>query len=672
MQSIQWIGLSPLWWLVFVGIGGGVAWLIYRNESRISVAMRRVLGILRAITVTLCCFLLAQLYWKITQSETLAPAWWIVWDQSRSMLPHQQATQQIRETLNNLSGETHHIDLSGKELSSWQTPADSSSPILSGLMRLSSSFLTSSSPRVLLISDGLVNEGVRSAELPFPLYTIGVGDTTLRPDSRVKRLAVNERVTLGNQFQIESDIEINQFKGKSLQIHLTKNGQIIQSRNWASTSQKEFLPWVWTATADEKGSFVYGVKISVLPGESNASNNEARKPVEVVENKQKILILAHSPHPDIRSLKVSLLKSNQFDVEEWIIPAVGVNQSPMRQPYAAVILHQLPSRAFPLSVDWISQWKAQGIPLFFIVGNETNLAVWNGVQNLVGIQSGGNRQDRARGRWVAEEDPVGGFLSNLDPLLVPFGTYVASKEPEVWMDQLIGTVPVNRPLLLVGGKEAVLTGEGIWKWRIEVAENPQQVNAIDQLWIRLMQRLVSPSGQARLQVTTEKSVFSRGEKVSFWAETWDRTGQPLSGTLIDLTLRSSNKTTKQYQIRSNPQPFALSGLEAGSYSFTATATCDGLPQKVEGSFLIENKWMEDETTQADFAWLREIAQNNKGEFVARQDLAQWVEKMNQNPPPGKISVRETRKKTIDLPWLGGLLVLLLALEWVLRKYLGLY
>lgn len=671
MQSIQWIGLSPLGWLVFFGVSGGLAWLIYRKETKVAKPLRFLLGVLRASSLLVLLFLLAQVYWKFIQSETLTPAWWIVWDQSKSMQPNASDTKKIRTLLESLEGDQIHMDLQGTELPTWQMPSQLSSPILSGLLRLSQNRITQSSPRLLLISDGLVNEGVRSVDLPFPLYAIGVGDTTVKPDARVKRFAVNDQVSVGNPFQIETDIQINQLKGSSFAIHLTRNGQIIQTRNWTSANSNDFLPWVWTTTAPEKGTFIYGVKVVPDRREVNTFNNEMKKPVEVIENKQKILILAHAPHPDIRSLKASILKSNQFDVEEWIIPALGSAKSPVGPSYAGVILHQLPSRSFPQSVEWISRWKSQGIPLFFIVGNETNLPAFNGVQNVVGIQGVGNKQDRARGRWIAVDNQTNDFISNLDPLLVPFGTYVASKEPEIWIDQLIGTVPANRPLLLVGNKEAALLGEGIWKWRMEVAENPQQVNALDQLWIRLMQQLLNPSGQARLQVNTEKSVYSRGETISFWSETWDRAGHALEGVDIKLTLTHS-KQSKVYSFTSGPASFQLSGLTPGAYTFTAEAICDGLPQKVKGSFLLNNQWIEDENRQADFGWLREITNQNGGEFLTLNNLEKWINDMNQNPPPGKITVSERRKQTIDLPWLGGLLLMLMSLEWIIRKYVGLY
>lgn len=671
MQSIQWIGLSPAWWLLFVGVGIGVAWLVYRKETRLTKSTRALLAGLRVLSITTLCFLLADLFWKVTTSETWAPAWWIVWDQSESMSPFETARKAAWEDLKALKGDIHHVDLQGNSLPGYGPAKDSTSPILSGIARLAQQSFMGSSPRILVISDGIVNAGVSTLDLPFPVYTVGIGDTTLRADARIKRMAVNAQVTLGNQFQIESDLELRQLKGQAVVVHLTRDGEIIQTKTWQVQSQQEFLPWVWTVAADKKGSFLYGVKIAGMSTEVNKTNNEQRRPVEVLENRLKVLILAHAPHPDIRSLKVSLQKSNQFDVEEWIIPSEGAGKSPMNQSYAAVILHQLPSRAFPEAVQWISQWKSKGTPLWFILGNETNLPVWNGMQNLVGIQSNGSKQDRARGRWVGpSEDKFAPLVGSLPPLSVPFGTYIASREPEVWIDQLIGTVPANRPLLLVGNKEAILAGEGIWKWRMELAETPESVMALDQLWIRVLQRILNPAGQARLNVVPEKPVFARGEKVSLLIETWDRAGNLAWGTDVQLVLTRNKAQT--YTVASSPEPYQISGLPPGQYLFTATATCDGLPQTVQGSFLVEERWIEQENSQADFQWLRQIAEQNQGKFISSSGLKTWINEMNENPPPGKIHMREARKKTLDLPWVVALLIGFLTLEWVIRKYLGLY
>ena len=101
MQSIQWIGLSPLGWLVFFGVSGGLAWLIYRNETKVAKPLRFLLGALRASSLLVLLFLLAQVYWKFIQSETLTPAWWIVWDQSKSMQPNASDTKKIENKVDN-------------------------------------------------------------------------------------------------------------------------------------------------------------------------------------------------------------------------------------------------------------------------------------------------------------------------------------------------------------------------------------------------------------------------------------------------------------------------------------------------------------------------------------------------------------------------------------------
>src|SRR5690606_25812457 len=83
----------------------------------------------------------------------------------------------------------------------------------------------------------------------------------------------------------------------------------------------------------------YRIALTNIEGELTYNNNVRDIFVEVLDGRQKILLVANSPHPDIAALKAAIEhnKNYQLDVEYAETFAKKLND------YNLVILHQLPS-----------------------------------------------------------------------------------------------------------------------------------------------------------------------------------------------------------------------------------------------------------------------------------------------------------------------------------------
>src|SRR5690606_9489957 len=85
---------------------------------------------------------------------------------------------------------------------------------------------------VLLISDGIYNRGAnpvyQAEHLPFPVYTLGTGDTTVEKDIFIESLAHNEITYLNNEFPVEIGVRARKLSGKNFRISIAdEDGNIL-------------------------------------------------------------------------------------------------------------------------------------------------------------------------------------------------------------------------------------------------------------------------------------------------------------------------------------------------------------------------------------------------------------------------------------------------------------
>ncbi|MCY7328134.1 MAG: hypothetical protein LH618_06275, partial [Saprospiraceae bacterium] len=107
-------------------------------------------------------------------------------------------------------------------------------------------------------------------------------------------------------------------------------------------------------------------------------NNQREVFIDVIDSRQKILILSATPHPDIAALKQAIQSNDNYEVQTDLADNFNGNF----KDYNLVFLHQLPSKSSnnnKLFAD-LENFK---IPLFFIIGEQTSVGNLNPLQNIV-------------------------------------------------------------------------------------------------------------------------------------------------------------------------------------------------------------------------------------------------------------------------------------------------
>ena len=127
-----------------------------------------------------------------------------------------------------------------------------------------------------------------------------------------------------------------------------------------------------------------------------------------------------------------------------------------------------------------------------------------------------------------------------------------------------------------------------------------------------------------------------------------------------------------YTTTADNTKFELSSLPAGVYRYRASTTVLGKVELSTGEFVIKAVQLENQNLTADFDVLRQLSSKTGGKFFKNNQLEQIKKAILNHQVPEKIDATEDLKEMISLRWLFFLILVLMTVEWVMRKYLGGY
>jgi hypothetical protein len=156
---------------------------------------------------------------------------------------------------------------------------------------------------IVVASDGLYNRGSNpvfsQALLKAPVYTIALGDTNIQKDLLIGKVNFNKVVYLGNSFPLEVNVDARQCSGSLTTLTVKEDSTTLFIKPISITGNRFNTMVPVFLDAKKKGMHHYRLELSAISGEITTVNNVKDLFVEVLESKQKVLLLAASPHPDL-------------------------------------------------------------------------------------------------------------------------------------------------------------------------------------------------------------------------------------------------------------------------------------------------------------------------------------------------------------------------------------
>jgi hypothetical protein len=690
MQDFQFLFTLSPWFILLCLLAGVVyAWLLYKPASKQpwSGLKNNLLFGLRFVLISLLCLLLLGPYVKQLKRTYEEPTLVVAIDNSLSLAEVYDSAQ--------LAGISARIQALQESLApkaqielrtlSQPTQADSirftekSTNLSQLLSSVRAEYENRNLAGMVVLSDGIYNRGTSPEYSPtgFPVYTVGLGDTIPKKDLNLRTLYYNKVAYQGNKFRILAELEQTGFEGQSVSLSVLQNGRVLQRKKLQLRARKPLYEEEFILEADKEGLQHYVVQVSEQEEEFTYSNNTRHAYIEVVEGREKILIAAPAPHPDIKAIRAAIEKNQNYQVSLYI-PGLTEFET---EKYDLVILHQLPSvRNVPRLQEVLESSSAH----WYILGRQTNLSAFNQLNPLVAVQQQSQEFDPvfpvynpAFSLFTYDASLVE-RLSRFPPVLVPFGQLSLKGEASILLNQQVGSIKTQRPLLLMQtqGKEksAVMLGEGMWQWRLQAYAQDGEFTAFDELIQKTVQLLSAKEDRRKFRVYPLSREVYDTEGVILETEVYNQVYERIWGQQVALELTDEEGESRSYtyvNTQSNPR-FSISQLPQGVYSYQASTSVEGEQLTSSGEFTVNELQLESLNLTANFELLRQLASQSGGSFYPFDELDQLEQDLNSKEMKSTIYAEEDYLPIIDLEWLFFVLLLLISTEWFIRKYSGSY
>lgn len=524
----------------------------------------------------------------------------------------------------------------------------------------------------ILLTDGIYNRGISPFYWHYttPQFLVGLGDTIPPKDIIISRVRYNRIAFKGNETPLQVEITQKGFNNKEVTIMLNEGTQTLTRKKIVLTKALQEVTLL--VTAKEEGLKRMTVTIPPKEEEFSHKNNHASVFMEIIEGKKNVLIVANTPHPDIKAIRSTLKTTEHYEIDIFI---PSLQNEPPNKIYDVVIYHGAFSNV---------RYQPKGHPgLWYILNRSTSLATMNKQLHFANIIKRGSRPDKVTGAYnqnfskfkVSENNDA---LKEYPPIEVPYGDYALGTNAETLLYQRVGNVTTNKPLLTFSNdgtnKHALLMGQDIWKWKLQEAAIHENTAQFDEIVAKTVQFLSIKSNKKQFTFQPRNPMFSTIENPLFDSEVYNDIYERIYGNTIQLKVTNSQGHSQNFDLVDSElhSSFKLPPLPTGIYNYQASTLVGDKTLSDKGQLSIEPIHREYLNMTADHNLLKNIATKTNGLYTHLSSIETIGNQLLSRDLKSIVRSHENLFPLIDNHWLLFTILLLFSLEWGLRKYWGGY
>lgn len=672
------------------------SFLLYKKDKSlidISVKKIRILSILRFLSVFIISFFLLSPLIKSLKKNVEKPIIIFAQDNSESILFNKDSSfyknqyktkvlQFIKTISKNYDVKTYSFGnkiIKGLSFDFSQKQTDFSN----FLNEINNKYFNRNVGALILASDGIYNKGNNPDYLlnniKYPIYTIALGDTNVQKDIILSQVNYNRIVFLGDKFPIQ--VKINAHKSNNSITYLkvyNKNKQVYSKK--IKINNNNFSTTV-NILLDAKNSGLQKYKIKLLSDSKEISkkNNLKIIAVDVIKNKQNILILSYSPHPDIGAIREVLEQNKNYKVEYSTYDKF----KKQIKSYNLIVLDQLPAINYS-STALLSKIFKNKIPVLFIIGAQSNLQIINNLQAGISIKQSKKSFEETQPSFNNKftlfnlSAEAMKFISDFPPLISPFGNYNVDDETNILFYQKIKDISTNKPLIYFNNnfnhKMGFIVGEGLWRWKLYDFKQHSNDNIFKELVNKTVQYLSLKEKKSRFIIKANK-IFVENQPVLFEAQLYNNTYQLINSPdlFLDIINQEGKKFPFSFNKSNNSYNLDAGAFQIGNYKYHAYCTFGEKKYSKKGSFTILPVNIEAENTIANFNTLYKISNKTQGKMFYTNQFKDLILSLNNNSSIHSVYYYDKNIfDVINLKWIFFFILMLLSVEWFLRKFFGSY
>lgn len=694
MPNVSFLDFNFFVLIIALAISFLYPFLLYKKESKLKKNTRLTLAVIRGITVFIIAFFLLGPLLNNRSLSYEKPIILFAQDNSKSILLNtnksfyeKEYLVQKKKIIDELSTkfEVKSFKVGEKLSVDDEIKYNESKSTLSLILdEAINTYKNRNLAAVILASDGISNAGRELSDYPelmkTRVYTVLMGDSIPQRDVRIQSITHNEIVYKKNDFIVDIRIKAYDLANQTANISIMKDGKSVFNSKEKIASKNESINVKARLTADVGGYQKYTLVIEPIGTEKNIKNNISNFYIEVIENKQKIALIAASAHPDLAAIKQSIEKNENYQVELLFADQINLNKI---KEFQVLVLHQIPT-SFASANEIFKYIQNNNTPFWLIVGNQTYIDLFNKMN--LGLRIGGykNSPNEVFPKISNEfqgfvlDERWKDFVNELPPLQSPFGNYIQDNASQRLFTQKIGTVNSDQALLLfnnANARKAILMGEGIWRWKI--TENKLKGNSelIDELCTKIIQYLSSKDDKRKFKVYLENKNPEESDEIIFRAELYNDSYEAINNPDVSLNIKNQQNKTYPFNFNRSDKQYELNigSLPEGAYSFEAKTSVAQNEYKVTGTFNVIKLNLEELNTVAEFDKLRDLAELTGAKAFKANELEKLKLELLNDDNFKTLSYEENKTdEFINLKWIFILLISLMSFEWFARKYLGVY
>ncbi|HTN46951.1 MAG TPA: vWA domain-containing protein [Flavipsychrobacter sp.] len=667
--------MEIIFWLLAILLSLAAGYWVYRADRKRAVPYPWLTSALRAAVVFLTCILLLTPLIIVKKNDTQKPVVLFLQDNSESIATalHRDSVgyrKNAEELLKKLGGDYRVVKwgfgntVQKDTLFDYRQPATNISQAITEAIEY---YGQQNLGAVILATDGRFNEG---SNPPFQdlayqgsLYTVAIGDSAMQKDLRVSAVYANKTVLLNSQFEIKADLVADGCEGYHDRVRLREvNGGTSEDEPLNITTEAFDKTVAFTVKADRIGLHHYVIEAPEVEGEANTNNNRKDIFVEVVSEKKNILLLAAAPHPDINAIRDALSGLESYALTIKTADAIPADLS----GYQIIILHALPAG---------NQSQTVKKPVWYIVGNGTNIAPINQAQvatlnvNTLNLQNNFAQYNTSFNAFTLPPN-IHAVMDKIPPLASPAGTVQPAANALV----LFSSRSSKQPLWLLEQRrepQALLIGEGLWRWRMYEYRYFKSHQVVDELIRQTISFLAANVNEVPFRVELSKYIWSDRETVSFGAYLLNASNEHVNTPDVQLVVADSagNKQSYDFEKSGDAYKINIGTRSSGTYSYTAKTIYDGKSYTASGSFSVQNMPVEMMESGANYPMLYALAKKYNGSLVPSGQITSLYDSIRlNNIIKPVIQSREETIPLVDWKWYFFLILLFAVAEWLLRKY----
>lgn len=690
----------PVWFLLFCLLLGAIyAIILYRKDRKfneVSSWKKGIMAGLRFLAISCIAFLLLSPVIRSIDQQIKEPIIIVAEDKSQSIESVgidelNKVKTELNSMVSKLENKFEIVRLNfGDQVvpATFDTFPYQATDLSNTLSYIHENYVDQNVGAIVLLSDGIYNIGKNPVyhKLTFkaPIYTVALGDTTLKRDISIANILNNKISYLGDQSLVQVDVKSINAKGSTTKIRLYQTldskKKLLEEQSLKIDSNNEFRTLEFMVEGSIAGINQYTIEVQGVRDELSLTNNLRSFYIEVIDSKQEVLILADGPHPDVGALRNIILNNKNYNVTTEFLADQNINFN----KYDLVILHNIPSdnNNSKVIIETLNKHKISRI---FIGGATIIQSRFNQLQNILTID--GNSYSNEDIEAELNQDfslfnlspELIAQLKRYPPLTGKFGNFKLNSGAVSLLKQKIKKVPTQYPLLAfqdIGNiKSAVLMGEGLWRWRVFDFQEFNNDDYVSELMNKTIQYLTLKEDKRKFRVNLANNVFNENEELIFDAQLYNDSYELVNEPDVILNIKDDKGKDYRFSFSKSSNYYTLNAgqFSEGNYTYKANVNYNGTPLSATGKFSVNKIELEQYDLTANHALLYALSDKYNGQLIQPDSISQLTDLINNNNKikPSIYEVTST-SNLLNSKWIFWFILGLLSIEWFLRRFYGSY